>query len=117
MQDSIPNVYQGYNPTSWYPGYVDPWLLTSIAAANQRGDGSEEETGTKKGIIELRMPFCCDGCAHQVQKVLKALIGVGSVECYVLSQKVVVTGDLKPEVVLKKAQSIIKRTEFWTAKQ
>ncbi|BFI24505.1 hypothetical protein AXG93_3137s1080 [Marchantia polymorpha subsp. ruderalis] len=67
----------------------------------------------KKGIVELRMPLCCEGCVERVQKKFKSLKGVASVECSQEKQKVVVRGSATPEEVLKRAQATLSRSSFW----
>ncbi|KAG6551870.1 hypothetical protein Mapa_006484 [Marchantia paleacea] len=102
--------YAGYNPSSWYSGHDESWIMRALNAEEAEKKRQEE---AEKGIIELRMPLCCEGCVVKVHKKLKAMDGVASVHCDQEKQKVVVKGEAKPEAVLKKAQKILKRTEFW----
>ncbi|KAL2644367.1 hypothetical protein R1flu_011954 [Riccia fluitans] len=136
-----PLFYRGHNPSSWYSGYNESWIMKAIAAANTEKDAEKKKKQQqeeakkveaekkknnndegkklmlKNGVIELRMPLCCEGCIEKVHKKLKAMDGVSSVICDQEMQKVVVKGDAKPETVLKKARKIHKRADFWNSKE
>ncbi|BBN00747.1 hypothetical protein MPTK1_2g01750 [Marchantia polymorpha subsp. ruderalis] len=107
--------YAGYNPMPWYNGHNDYWIMRALNAEKQAEKKKQEDA--KKGIIEMSMPLCCEGCIMKVHKKLKTMDGVASVECDQLKQKVIVKGDANPEAVLKKARKINKRADFWKEKK
>ncbi|BBN02069.1 hypothetical protein MPTK1_2g12490 [Marchantia polymorpha subsp. ruderalis] len=102
-------LYLGSNQPGWYAGYNSSWIMPTRVEKVP----AEKQDDSKKGVIEMRMPFCCDGCVEKVQKKLKIMEGVGSVEIITQSQKVIVRGTAKPTAVLKEAKRIVDRTEFW----
>ncbi|BBN02068.1 hypothetical protein MPTK1_2g12480 [Marchantia polymorpha subsp. ruderalis] len=81
--------------------------------APRREDYRDE---TRRGVVELRMPLCCEGCVEKVHKKFTDMDGVASVECNTEKQKVTIRGTAKPEAVLRKAKKILSRSEFWKGK-
>ncbi|KAM1052725.1 hypothetical protein ACFX2I_000270 [Malus domestica] len=63
--------------------------------------------------VELKVRMDCDGCELKVKNALSSLTGVKSVEINRKQQKVIVTGYVEPNKVLKKAKSTGKRAEIW----
>ncbi|KAL3697771.1 hypothetical protein R1sor_011847 [Riccia sorocarpa] len=105
----------GLNPSLWYLGYDEPWILKPAPPPEKKPE--PEVKKPEKGVIELRMPLSCEGCKDRVSKHLKEIDGVNSVDCDLMKQKVVVKGDVKPEKVLQMAKQISKRAEFWDSKE
>ncbi|KAL2652239.1 hypothetical protein R1flu_020367 [Riccia fluitans] len=89
------------------------WRPTVTRVASLQERSTDTEVLEKKGIVELRMPLCCEGCVEKVQRKLKSLKGVASVECSQEKQKVVVRGSASPEDVLKRAKTALPRSTFW----
>ncbi|CAM6103752.1 unnamed protein product [Calypogeia fissa] len=111
---SIPHMelfYEGYDPT---------WVLG-------RDKGPPVETKPKPPApkeekkppapIELKVPFCCEGCQDRIQSALIELEGVDSVKLDPDSEKVTITGKVKPEDALKEAKRVVKRSEMWPKKK
>lgn len=65
--------YAGYNPSPWYNGHNDYWVMRALNAEKQAEKKKQEDA--KKGIIELSMPLCCEGCIMKVHKKLKPMDG------------------------------------------
>lgn len=65
--------YAGYNPSPWYNGHNDYWILRALNAEKPIEKKKQEDP--KKGIIELSMPLCCEGCILKVHKKLKPIDG------------------------------------------
>ncbi|KAL3699593.1 hypothetical protein R1sor_017615 [Riccia sorocarpa] len=93
------------------------WFLhrrSSTVRAPSFQERSKDTEGLEKmGIVELRMPLCCEGCVEKVQRKLKSVRGVASIECSQEQQKVVVRGSAAPEDVLKGAKAALPRSTFW----
>ncbi|KAG6548242.1 hypothetical protein Mapa_010293 [Marchantia paleacea] len=105
--------YLGSNQPGWYAGYNPSWIMSRRVEKVP----AEKQDDSNIGVIEMRMSFCCEGCVEKVQKKLKIIEGVGSVEINTQSQKVIVRGTAKPAAVLKEAKKIVDRTEFWKEKK
>ncbi|KAL2644362.1 hypothetical protein R1flu_011949 [Riccia fluitans] len=105
----------GLNPSPWYSGHDELWILKAADPPQKKVE--PEAKKPEKGVIELKMPLCCEGCVDRVGKKLKELHGVSSVSCDLAKQKVVVKSDLKPEDFLKMAKKISKRAELWDSKE
>ncbi|KAG6549596.1 hypothetical protein Mapa_008574 [Marchantia paleacea] len=100
--------------TNTYSGYGGNWFTGRRPAVSRTPSLQDQKAVLdKKGIVELRMPLCCEGCVEKVQKKLNKLKGVAFVECSQEKQKVVVRGSATPEEVLKRAQATWSRSSFW----
>ncbi|PKA58913.1 Heavy metal-associated isoprenylated plant protein 26 [Apostasia shenzhenica] len=62
--------------------------------------------------VALRVSMHCNGCARKVEKHIKKIEGVTSIEVDLESKKVVVTGDITAFEVLESV-SKIKFAELW----
>ncbi|KAG6548240.1 hypothetical protein Mapa_010291 [Marchantia paleacea] len=91
----------------------EEYRQSSSSYAQRREEYRDE---TRRGVVELRMPLCCEGCVEKVQKKFTDMDGVASVECNTEKQKVTIRGTAKPEAVLKKAKKILSRSEFGKGK-
>lgn len=77
---------------------------------------SSDKPNKKKkqfNTVELKVRMDCDGCELKVKKALSSMSGVKSVEINRKQQKVVVTGYVESNKVLKKAKSTGKKAEIW----
>ncbi|KAG6551869.1 hypothetical protein Mapa_006483 [Marchantia paleacea] len=114
--------YGGYNQSSWFSGHEETWNVRPIAVSNSGGQAEEKKQGSatideKMGIIELRVPLCCEGCVEKIMRKVEPMDGVRYLYCDQEKQKVVVRGDAKPQEVLKRAKQVLNRSEFWTEKR
>ncbi|XP_031487841.1 heavy metal-associated isoprenylated plant protein 6-like [Nymphaea colorata] len=66
-----------------------------------------------KWVIEANID-CCDGCRERVEKYLKRVQGVESVDLYPEESKVVVTGDVDPTIVLAAVKKVKKEARMLT---
>ncbi|KAF9626544.1 hypothetical protein IFM89_034957 [Coptis chinensis] len=64
-------------------------------------------------IVELKVRMDCDGCELKVRKALSSMSGVKSVDINRKQQKVIVSGYVEANKVLKKAKSTGKKAEIW----
>jgi copper chaperone CopZ len=71
-----------------------------------------KENDKKPKIIEMDVALCCENCVRKVQKALHEMDGVVSVNCDIVARKVIVTGDAKPDSVLKKVRKVRKDAQF-----
>ena len=67
--------------------------------------------------VELKVPLCCDNCERKVLACLERVDGVQSVLCDQWQKKVIVYGNVKPDVVLRKVQRVKKASELWQQQQ
>ena len=63
--------------------------------------------------VELKVPICCDNCERKVTACLEYVDGVESVLCDQWQKKVIVYGNVKPDVVLKRVRRVKKASELW----
>ncbi|KAG0608790.1 hypothetical protein M758_8G132600 [Ceratodon purpureus] len=63
--------------------------------------------------LELKVPICCDNCEKKVTASLEYVPGVESVLCDQWQKKVIVYGNVKPDVVLKRVKKVKKGAELW----
>ncbi|CAM6051734.1 unnamed protein product [Sphagnum compactum] len=71
-----------------------------------------KENDKKPKTIEMDVPLCCEDCEHRIEKALYDVDGVVHVNCDLLARKVIVTGDAKPDSVLKRVQKVRKDAKF-----
>lgn len=63
--------------------------------------------------VELKVPICCDNCERKVAACLEYIDGVESVLCDPWQKKVIVYGNVKPDLVLKRVKQVKKGAELW----
>ncbi|EEF31326.1 heavy metal-associated isoprenylated plant protein 20 [Ricinus communis] len=63
--------------------------------------------------VEIKVKMDCDGCERRVKHAVSNIKGVKSVEVNRKQSRVVVSGYIEPNKVLKKVRSTGKRAEFW----
>lgn len=64
----------------------------------------------------LRVSIHCQGCLRKVKKILQALDGVHNVDIDLRQQKVVVTGNVNSQTLIKKLTKAGKHAELWPQK-
>ncbi|XP_071700946.1 heavy metal-associated isoprenylated plant protein 35-like [Rutidosis leptorrhynchoides] len=64
----------------------------------------------------LRVSIHCEGCKRKVKKLLQSVPGVDDIEIDRLQQRVLVTGDISPEILLRKLVKSGKHAELWPEK-
>ncbi|XP_041020180.1 heavy metal-associated isoprenylated plant protein 35-like [Juglans microcarpa x Juglans regia] len=64
----------------------------------------------------LKVSIHCEGCKRKVKKVLKNIEGVYTTDVDLKQQKVIVTGNLNPEILIKKLVKTGKHAELWPEK-
>lgn len=62
----------------------------------------------------LKVGMTCQGCVGAVDRSLKKLNGVQSVDINLEQQKVTVKGNVTPEAVVQQVSKTGKPTELWT---
>ncbi|KAL0907805.1 hypothetical protein M5K25_022243 [Dendrobium thyrsiflorum] len=62
--------------------------------------------------VALRVSMHCNGCARKVEKHIRKIEGVNSIEMNLENKKVLVTGDITPFELLESV-SKIKFAELW----
>ncbi|KAJ4823625.1 Heavy metal-associated isoprenylated plant protein 21 [Turnera subulata] len=63
--------------------------------------------------VEIKVKMDCDGCERRVRHAVTSMKGVKTVEVIRKQSKVVVSGYVDPNKVLKRVKSTGKRAEFW----
>ncbi|OIW01522.1 hypothetical protein TanjilG_19448 [Lupinus angustifolius] len=63
--------------------------------------------------VVLKVAMSCEGCAGAVKRVLGKLDGVESYDIDLKEQKVVVQGNVQPDIVLQTVSKTGKKTTFW----
>jgi copper chaperone CopZ len=63
--------------------------------------------------MELRVPMCCEKCVKKVKDRIKSMPGVQAVIADQYNQKVIVTGNADPALVLSYVKKAKKRSQFW----
>ncbi|CAM6014717.1 unnamed protein product [Sphagnum balticum] len=86
-------------------------------AEEKSAEEKPKENDKKPKIIEMDVILCCENCVRKVRKALEQMDGVVSVNCDPMARKVIVTGDAKPESVLKKVQKVRKDAKLVTKKK
>ncbi|KAJ9557094.1 hypothetical protein OSB04_011708 [Centaurea solstitialis] len=61
----------------------------------------------------LRVSIHCEGCKRKVKKLLQSLPGVDDIEIETKLQRVVVTGDVSPETLIRKLVKSGKPAQLW----
>ncbi|KVI11114.1 heavy metal-associated isoprenylated plant protein 35-like [Cynara cardunculus var. scolymus] len=61
----------------------------------------------------LRVSIHCEGCKRKVKKLLQSLPGVHEIDIETKLQRVVVTGDVSPESLIRKLVKAGKHAELW----
>lgn len=71
--------------------------------------------GRKKPMqtVEIKVKMDCDGCERRVRNAVKNMKGVKTVEINRKQSRVVVSGFVDANKVLKKVKNTGKRAEFW----
>jgi copper chaperone CopZ len=81
----------------------------------QHGNSGNNKQGKQLGrsqSMDFRVNLCCDNCERKVKKALRKL-DVDQVLCDQYNNKVMVTGNAKPESILKKLKSVKRDTLMW----
>ncbi|CAN1758558.1 Heavy metal-associated isoprenylated plant protein 21 [Linum perenne] len=76
----------------------------------------ETSTRTKRKpmqTVEIKVKMDCDGCERRVKKAVSTMKGVKTVEVIRKQNRVVVSGYVEPNRVLKRVKSTGKVAEFW----
>ncbi|KAI5684350.1 hypothetical protein M9H77_05578 [Catharanthus roseus] len=63
--------------------------------------------------VEIKVKMDCDGCERRVRNAVKSMKGVKTVEVIRKQSRVVVSGFIDPNKVLKRVKNTGKRAEFW----
>lgn len=63
--------------------------------------------------LELRVPLCCEKCINKVKKALYQVEGVEDVVCDQAEQKVTITGNVNPEIALRRVKRVKKNSIYW----
>lgn len=63
--------------------------------------------------VEIKVKMDCDGCERRVKNAVRTMKGVKSVEVIRKQHRVIVSGYVEPNRVLKRVKSTGKRAEFW----
>lgn len=110
MAQPVQLVYEGYDPT-WVLGRdKGPPVETKPKPAPPK------EEKKPPAPIELKVPFCCEGCEERIQAALIEMEGVDSLKLDSVAEKVTITGKVKAEDALKEAKKVVKRSEMWPKK-
>lgn len=75
-----------------------------------------EQSLKYKTTCVLRVSIHCEGCKRKVIKLLRSLPGVENIEIERQQQRVVVTGDVSPESLIRKLVKSGKNAELWPEK-
>ncbi|KAI3770704.1 hypothetical protein L6452_01845 [Arctium lappa] len=73
----------------------------------------QSQTLESKKRWVLRVSIHCEGCKRKVKKLLQSLPGVDDIEIETKLQRVVVTGDVSPESLIRKLVKAGKHAELW----
>ncbi|KAL2325534.1 hypothetical protein Fmac_024592 [Flemingia macrophylla] len=88
--------------------------------AEQPKEAEEEHAQVSEPLpcknVVLRVSIHCQGCLRKVKKILQALEGVLNVDIDLRQQKVVVTGNVNSETLIKKLTKAGKHAELWPQK-
>ncbi|WOL03313.1 hypothetical protein Cni_G12033 [Canna indica] len=68
-------------------------------------------------ILVLKVSIHCEGCKRQVKRALQHIEGVYKISIDSQQQKVVITGSVTADVLLKKLAKAGKRAELWPEKK
>ncbi|KAG5227253.1 heavy-metal-associated domain-containing family protein [Salix suchowensis] len=63
--------------------------------------------------VEIKVKMDCDGCERRVKNAVNSMKGVKTVEVNRKQSRVVVSGYVDPNKVLRRVKSTGKRAEFW----
>ncbi|PIN14722.1 Copper chaperone [Handroanthus impetiginosus] len=63
--------------------------------------------------VEIRVKLDCDGCERRVRHAVSHMKGVRSAEVIRKQNRVIVTGNVDPNKVLRRVRRTGKRAEFW----
>ncbi|BBG99602.1 heavy metal-associated isoprenylated plant protein 21 [Prunus yedoensis var. nudiflora] len=63
--------------------------------------------------VEIKVKMDCDGCERRVKNAVTSMKGVKAVEVNRKQSRVIVSGYVEPNKVLKRVKSTGKRAEFW----
>ncbi|XWS75540.1 hypothetical protein CRYUN_Cryun01aG0098800 [Craigia yunnanensis] len=63
--------------------------------------------------VEIKVKMDCDGCERRVKKAVTTMKGVKTVEVNRKQSRIMVSGYIDPNRVLKRVKSTGKRAEFW----
>ncbi|XP_077211510.1 uncharacterized protein LOC143846825 [Tasmannia lanceolata] len=64
--------------------------------------------------VELKVSVnCCDGCKKQVKKTLQSIEGVLRTEIDLSQPKVTITGNVDPQILIRKLGKLGKPAELW----
>ncbi|EPS71492.1 hypothetical protein M569_03271, partial [Genlisea aurea] len=61
----------------------------------------------------LKVLIHCQGCKKKVEKILRSIEGVYTTNIDSQQNKVTVTGDVDPQILIKKISRAGKHAEFW----
>ncbi|BBN00741.1 hypothetical protein MPTK1_2g01700 [Marchantia polymorpha subsp. ruderalis] len=106
-------------PSFLFSGHARVWNVSpnALSDTGRQAEKKTQESATrdeKNGVIELRVPLCCEDCVEKIHRKMKGMDGVDCVECDQEKQKVVVRGDAKPQEVLRRVKQVLNRSQFWT---
>ncbi|KAL2644923.1 hypothetical protein R1flu_012510 [Riccia fluitans] len=69
--------------------------------------------GWKTTSLVFNVPLCCESCVQKIRKALSKDEEVENVDVDMMKSKVIVTGYLNPERVLRKLRKVKKSAAFW----
>nr|XP_043620464.1 heavy metal-associated isoprenylated plant protein 35-like [Erigeron canadensis] len=67
----------------------------------------------KSSTCVLRVSIHCEGCKRKVKKLIQSLPGIEDIQIDRQQQKVVVTGDVSPDTLIRKLVKSGKHAELW----
>nr|ACJ85826.1 unknown [Medicago truncatula]AFK37755.1 unknown [Medicago truncatula] len=72
----------------------------------------EEFLKIQKSVLKVNIH--CDGCKHKVKKILQKIDGVFTTEIDAEQGKVAVSGNVDPNVLIKKLAKSGKHAQLWS---
>ncbi|KAL2644932.1 hypothetical protein R1flu_012519 [Riccia fluitans] len=71
--------------------------------------------GWKTTSLVFHVPLCCESCVQKIRKALSKNEEVENVDVDMMKSKVIVTGYLNPERILRRIRKVKKSATFWDA--
>ncbi|KAL3698335.1 hypothetical protein R1sor_012411 [Riccia sorocarpa] len=109
----------------FYEGYDPRWILGRDKGPPVEAKPKPKEEPKKEApkapaappLVELKVPFCCEGCVEKMTDAFYDLDGFESVRVDADAGKVTISGKVKAEECLKLAKKIVRRSELWPKKK
>ncbi|TKY52249.1 Copper transport protein ATX1 [Spatholobus suberectus] len=101
--------------SSVFPGTSSASVFEAqMAATETKAEPKEAEEHVQP--VVLRVSIHCEGCKRKVKKILQAIDDVHNIDIELRQQKVVVTGNVNSETLIKKLTKAGKHAELWPEK-